>query len=176
MAEPRTIRWGILATGGIVKTFGRDLSVNPRTRSVTDIRHELVAVASSSSKSRAEELLQYCGAPIYAKAYGSYAELIEDPDVEVIYIATPHSHHYQNAMLCLEAGKNVLCEKAFTVDAKQAIKLAEKAREKKLLLMEGLWTRYFPLSLYVCEVIESGRIGPVERVLAEHSLPYAGGF
>ncbi|RSL95628.1 hypothetical protein CDV31_013797 [Fusarium ambrosium] len=176
MPEPRTIRWGILATGGIAKAFGRDLSVDPNTRSVSDIRHELVATASSTSKSRAEEFLRHCDAPAHAKAYGSYADLVQDPDVEIIYIATPHSHHYQNAMLCLEAGKNVLCEKAFTVNAKQARKLVEKAREKDLFLMEGLWTRYFPLSLYVREVIESGKIGTVERVLAEHSLPYAGGF
>ncbi|KAM0420284.1 hypothetical protein ACHAPT_011945 [Fusarium lateritium] len=176
MPEPRTIRWGILATGGIAKAFGRDLSVDPNTRSVSDIRHELVAAASSSSKSKAEEFLRHCDAPAHAKAYGSYADLVQDPDVEVIYIASPHSHHYQNAMLCLSAGKNVLCEKAFTVNAKQAKKLVEKAREENLLLMEGLWTRYFPLSLYVREVIESGRIGPVERVLAEHSLPYAGFF
>lgn len=132
--------------------------------------------ASSTSKSKAEDFLRHCDAPTHAKAYGSYADLVQDPDVEVIYIATPHSHHYQNAMLCLSAGKNVLCEKAFTVNAKQARKLAEKARQESLLLMEGLWTRYSPLSLYVRSVIESGRLGPVERVLAEHSLPYAGGF
>lgn len=79
-------------------------------------------------------------------------------------------------MLCLEAGKNVLCEKAFTVNAQQTRKLVEKAREKNLLLMEGLWTRYFPLSIYVRDIVTSGRLGPVGRVLAEHSLPYAGQF
>ncbi|KAM0547264.1 hypothetical protein ACHAPJ_010526 [Fusarium lateritium] len=176
MPQPRAIRWGILATGGIAKAFGRDLSVDPSTRSVTDIRHELIAAASSSSKVKAEEFLRHCDAPSHAKAYGSYDELVNDPDVEIIYIATPHSHHYRNAMLCLEAGKNVLCEKAFTVNSKQAIKLAKTARQKNLLLMEGLWTRYFPLSRYVREFIESGRLGPVVRVLSEHSLPYAGGF
>jgi dihydrodiol dehydrogenase / D-xylose 1-dehydrogenase (NADP) len=79
-------------------------------------------------------------------------------------------------MLCLEAGKNVLCEKAFTVNAPQARALADKAKEKGLFLMEGLWTRYFPLSTYVRQVVSSGLIGPVERVLSEHSLPYAGIF
>ncbi|KAF5000302.1 hypothetical protein FDECE_11250 [Fusarium decemcellulare] len=176
MASPRTIRWGILATGTIAKAFAKDLSLDPGTRGVTDIRHELVAVAASSSISKAEIFLQDCDAPSHAKAYGSYQDLAADPDVDVVYIATPHSHHYQHAMLLLEAGKNILCEKAFTVNAKQARALAAKAREKGLLLMEGLWTRYFPLSAYVREVISSGRIGPVERVLSEHSLPYAGGF
>lgn len=79
-------------------------------------------------------------------------------------------------MLLLEAGKNVLCEKSFTVNANQARVLAATARDKGLLLMEGLWTRYFPLSKYVREVICSGRIGAVKRVLSEHSLPYADGF
>ncbi|KAJ0350435.1 hypothetical protein COL154_013291 [Colletotrichum chrysophilum] len=176
MPEPQIIRWGIIATGGIAKAFGKDLSVDPSTRNVKDIRHELVAAASSSSKSRAESFLRECGAPEHAIAYSSYSELAQDPRVDVIYIATPHSHHYQNAMMCLEAGKNVLCEKAFTVNAKQARALAAKAKEKNLLLMEGMWTRYFPLSIYVRELVTSGRLGPVERVLAEHSLPYAGLF
>jgi dihydrodiol dehydrogenase / D-xylose 1-dehydrogenase (NADP) len=101
---------------------------------------------------------------------------VADADIDIVYIATPHSHHYANVLLCLHAGKHVLCEKAFTVNAAQAKILAATAREKKLLLMEGLWTRYFPVSAYVREVITSGRIGRVERVLAEHSLPYAEGF
>lgn len=99
MATPKTIRWGILATGGIAKAFGRDLSVDPNTRDVSDIRHELVAAVSSSSVSRAEAFLLECDAPSYAKGYGSYADLVADPDVDIIYIATPHSHHYQNTML-----------------------------------------------------------------------------
>ncbi|KAH6884113.1 hypothetical protein B0T10DRAFT_462994 [Thelonectria olida] len=154
MATPKTIRWGILATGGIAKAFGRDLSVDPNTRDVSDIRHELVAAVSSSSVSRAEAFLLECDAPSYAKGYGSYADLVADPD----------------------AGKNVLCEKAFTVNARQTQALANKAKEKGLLLMEGLWTRYFPLSTYVRQIVSSGLIGPVERVLSEHSLPYAGVF
>ncbi|KAF7547018.1 hypothetical protein G7Z17_g8021 [Cylindrodendrum hubeiense] len=176
MDSPRICRWGILATGGIARAFGKDLSVDPSTRSVTDVRHELVAAASSSSITRAEQFLRECDAPSHAKAYGSYQDLAADPNLDIVYIATPHSHHYQNAMLLLEAGKNVLCEKAFTVNARQARALAAKAGEKGLFLMEGMWTRYFPLSTYVREVILSDRIGPVERVLSEHSLPYAGRF
>lgn len=170
MASPTIIRWGILATGGIAQTFTKDLTVDPTTRNVTHIRHTVVAAASSSSKSRAEEFLKKTGCASFAKAYGSYEELVKDPDVDIVYIATPHSHHYQNAMLCLEAGKNVLCEKAFTVNAAQAKRLAEKAKEKNLFLMEAVWTRYFPLSVYVREQITSGRIGPVARVLADNSM------
>lgn len=95
---------------------------------------------------------------------------MSDPNVDIIYIATPHSHHFQNAMLALEAGKPVLCEKAFTVNADQLRKLAEKAKEKNLFLMEAVWTRYFPLSVYVREQIVQGRIGPVARVFADNSM------
>lgn len=95
---------------------------------------------------------------------------MKDPNIDIVYVATPHSHHYQNVRLALEAGKNVLCEKAFTVNAQQARILADKAREKNLFLMEAVWTRYFPLSVYVREQIQAGRIGPVARVLADNSM------
>jgi dihydrodiol dehydrogenase / D-xylose 1-dehydrogenase (NADP) len=134
------------------------LTVNPETRDVKDIKHEILAAASSSSADRASEFLKKVGAPSSARGYGSYEELVADKNVDIIYVATPHSHHYQNAMLCLEAGKNVLCEKAFTVNAAQAKKLAEKAKEKNLFLMEAVWTRYFPLSIYVREIITSGKV------------------
>jgi len=129
-----------------------------------------VAAASSSSETRAAQFLKGIpGCPPDAKAYGSYEELVKDANIDIIYIATPHSHHYQNAMLCLEAGKNVLCEKAFTVNAKQAKLLVDKAKEKDLFLMEAVWTRYFPISIYVRDLITSGKIGPVARVFADNS-------
>ena len=105
-----------------------------------------------------------------ATPYSSYATLVTDPNVDVIYIATPHSHHYQNAMLCLEAGKHVLCEKAFTVNAAQASKLAEVARRKGLFLMEAVWTRFFPMSVRIRELIQEGALGGVYRVMADLSL------
>lgn len=93
-----------------------------------------------------------------------------DPNVDVVYIATPHSHHYQNAMLALAAGKHVLCEKAFTVNVAQAKILCETARKKNLFLMEAVWTRYFPLSIQVRQLIQQGAIGEVYRVLADTSF------
>jgi dihydrodiol dehydrogenase / D-xylose 1-dehydrogenase (NADP) len=114
--------------------------------------------------------LKEVGAPDDAKAYGSYDELVKDSNVDIIYVSTPHSHHYQNTMLCLEAGKNVLCEKAFTVNAAQLKKLVDKAKEKNLFLMEAVWTRYFPLSIYVREQISSGKLGYVSRVFADNSF------
>jgi dihydrodiol dehydrogenase / D-xylose 1-dehydrogenase (NADP) len=136
---------------------------------VTDIKHVVTAAASSSSADRANEFLKDLGIT-NAKGYGSYAELVADPNVDIIYIATPHSHHYQNAMLCLEANKHVLCEKAFTVNAAQARKLVDVAKSKNLFLMEAVWTRYFPLSIYVRDLITSGKLGTVSRVFADLSI------
>ena len=130
MSNPPTIRWGILATGAIAQTFAKDLSIDPSTRNVTNLRHQVVAAASSSSKPRAEQFLKDVNAPPSAKAYGSYDELVKDTEVDIIYVATPHSHHYQNMRLCLDNGKNVLCEKAFTVNAEQTKILVKIARGK----------------------------------------------
>ncbi|PPJ58020.1 hypothetical protein CBER1_03830 [Cercospora berteroae] len=164
------LKWGILATGGIAETFSRDLWVNPETRGVKDIEHVVVAAASSSSADRAQAFLKEVRAPETAKAYGSYQELVNDPNVDIIYVATPHSHHYQNVRLALEAGKNVLCEKAFTTNAKQLEILVNIAKEKNLFLMEAVWTRYFPLSIYVRDTIKSGKLGTVYRTFADLSI------
>jgi len=169
MSSPKTIKWGILATGGIAQSFTKDLLVDPKTRGVDSIVHTVVAAASASGSSRAESFLKEVGASSSAKAYGSYAEFVKDPEIDIVYVATPHSHHYQNAMLCLEAGKNVLCEKAFTVNAAQTKLLVKKAKEKNLFLMEAVWTRYFPLSIYVRDTIQSGRLGNVTRVYSDLS-------
>lgn len=95
----------------------------------------------------------------FEKAYGSYEELVRDPDVELIYIATPHSHHYDHVKLCLDHGKNVLCEKSFTVNEAQAREVLESAMEKKLLLTEAIWTRYIPMRKTLDDVLASGAIG-----------------
>ncbi|OAA43843.1 NADP:D-xylose dehydrogenase [Metarhizium rileyi] len=164
---PYTVKWGIMATGGIAETFCKDLLTDPATRSVHDVKHQIVAVSSSSSVERAASFIKKIDGPATARAYGSYAELVADSDVDIIYVATPHSHHFQNAMLALEAGKNVLCEKALTVTASQAKKLVAKAMEKNLFFLEAMWTRYFPLSIKIRELISSGEIGTVYRTLGE---------
>ncbi|CAK7198928.1 D-xylose 1-dehydrogenase (NADP(+)) [Sporothrix eucalyptigena] len=168
---PFTLKWGILATGGIAQTFSKDLLADPAARGTEDVRHEIVAAASSTSADRAAQFLKDVGAGADAKAYGSYAELVVDPNVDIIYVATPHSHHFQNTMLALEVGnKHVLCEKAFTVTAAQARKLVETARARNLFLMEAVWTRYFPLSVQVRSLVQSGTIGTVYRVVADNSF------
>lgn len=93
------------------------------------------------------------------KAYGSYEEMLEDKDVDLVYIATPHSHHFPHTMLALEHGKHVLVEKAFTANAQEAEALIRTAREKGLFITEAIWTRYMPLSHKVKEIMESGIIG-----------------
>lgn len=150
--------------------FVRDLLNDPTLRNTTDISHTVTAVASSSSKDRATKFIADTGIPAPCTAYGSYEELVADPNVDVLYVATPHSHHFQNVMLAFEAGKNVLCEKAFTVNATQTKILCETAKKKNLFLMEAVWTRHFPLSVQVRDLIKSGGIGEVLRVVADCSF------
>ncbi|KAI9158427.1 NADP:D-xylose dehydrogenase [Paramyrothecium foliicola] len=172
--SPYTVKWGIMATGWIATTFVKDLLNDPTSREVHDVRHEVVAVSSSNSVQRAQDFIKSMQCKESTTAYGSYADLVADPNIDIIYVATPHSHHFQNTMLALEAGKHVLCEKAFTVTASQTRKLIETARAKNVFLMEAVWTRYFPLSVKVRELITSGEIGTVYRTLADLSVNASG--
>ena len=160
----------LLANGGKI-VFVHDLLIDPTLRSSSDVSHTVVAVASSSSEERATKFIKDTGIPAAGcKAYGTYEELVADRNVDVVYVATPHSHHFQNVMLALNAGKNVLCEKAFTVNGQQARILCETAQQKHLFLMEAVWTRYFPVSRQIREIIRSGEIGEVLRVIADNSF------
>lgn len=172
------LKWGILATGGIAESFARDLWPNPETRGVNDIEHKVVAAASSSSAKRAEDFLKEVRAPEGAKAYGSYKELVQDPNVDIIYVATPHSHHYQNARLCLEAGKNVLCEKAFTTNAAQLETLIKIAKEKNVFLMEAVCStlHHFQCSMdraLLTSFHRSGLVTSLSQSTSATSLPLA---
>ncbi|KAK2741444.1 hypothetical protein FQN57_005577 [Myotisia sp. PD_48] len=169
MTEPYNIRWGVLATGGIAQKFTSDLLIDSSLRGASDISHTITAVASSSSKARAEEFISNINIPPPCAAYGSYTELVKDPNVDIIYVATPHSHHFQHTMLALEHGKNVLCEKPITVNAAQARILAEIAKQKKLFLMEAVWTRFFPICVQIRDLVRNGEIGDVLRVTADTS-------
>ena len=123
---------------------------------------ERYAVASRSLE-RAEAFAKEWD---FTKAYGSYEALAQDPDVDLIYIATPHSHHYEHAKLCLEHGKNILVEKAFTVNAAQAEELAALAKEKNVLMAEAIWTRYMPSRKMIDDLLEAGTIGKVTSLMA----------
>lgn len=148
------INWGILGAGTIASKFTQGLSI------LDDAK--LTAVGSRSYE-RAKEFADQFGIP---KAYGNYNDLVADPDVDVIYIASPVSEHYKHILLCLEHGKAVLCEKSFTVNAAQARHVVQIARQKKLFLMEAMWTRFLPSTSKVCEWLQSGIIGEVRMVTA----------
>lgn len=107
----------------------------------------------------------------FKKAYGTYEELLNDKDVNLVYIATPHSHHYEHARMCIEHGIPVLVEKAFTGNYKQAQSLIELAREKNVFITEAIWTRYMPSRWIVKELLDSGIIGEVTSMEAEFSIP-----
>lgn len=170
--EAYKVRWGVLGCGWIASVFTKDLLLDPATRGVYDVQHIVQAAGSSTSFDKARKFLSDVGSSI-STAYGSYEELVADPNVDIIYVATPHSHHFANTLLALKAGKHVVCEKPFTVNAEQTKKLVKLAREKQLFLMEAVWTRFFPLSIAVREYVKSGHIGTVKRVIADLSLPQA---
>ena len=106
----------------------------------------------------------------FQKSYGSYKALAEDPEVDLIYVATPHSHHFAHASLCIEAGKPVLCEKAFTANAREAGELLDLAHKHGVFITEALWTRYMPISHKVKQLLDSGIVG--EPLMASAALCY----
>lgn len=110
----------------------------------------------------------------FEKAYGSYEELAQDGEVDLVYIATPHAMHYQNALLCIQNGRNILVEKAFTANADQAKEVLALARKKNVFVAEAIWTRYMPSLQMMREVIASGKIGEVDSVEADFSMPLSG--
>ena len=107
----------------------------------------------------------------FRKAYGSYEAMLRDPEVELVYIATPHSHHFEHMKLCIDHGKSVLCEKAFTLNAHQARQIAALAREKGVYVAEAIWTRYMPSRQIIDEVLASGIIGKVSTLTCNLSYP-----
>ncbi len=148
-----TIRWGILGCGKIAAKFAADLML------VKDA--ELVAIASRSKSNALEFAAKYPARYIH----DDYALLAANPEVDVIYIATPHSHHHEHTILCLKHGKAVLCEKAFAINTWQAREMIDLARERKIFLMEALWTRFLPHFTKVRQMIDSGSIGEIRSIL-----------
>jgi predicted dehydrogenase len=153
------IRWGILGTGGIASAFAGDLPLTPGA--------ELAAVGSRKPDT-AEEFARRFG---FARAHGSWAGLAADPDVDVVYVATPHAFHYQAAMACLEGGKAVLCEKPMTLDMASSARLVQEARTRGLFLMEAMWMRCNPAIRSIVEAIRDGVIGAVRSVNADLGVP-----
>lgn len=146
----KTINWGIIGAGNISATFATALNRMEDTK--------LVAVASRNLE-RAEK---FAGEFQIPKAYGSYEEVVQDPDIDVIYIGTPHTEHKANAALCIENGKAVLCEKSFTLNAAETEYLIKLAKEHGVFLMEAMWTKFLPATKKVREWIAEGKIGKIQ--------------
>lgn len=153
---------GIMGTGKMAGVFAQTLARMPEV--------ECYAAASRSP----ERAKAFAGQYGFAKAYGSYEEMADDPELELVYIATPHSHHFAHMKLCLEHGKPVLCEKAFTMNAAQAREIMELSREKGILAAEAIWTRYMPSRAVINEMIAEGVIGRVSMLTANLSYVICG--
>jgi len=147
------IRWGILGCGRIARKFASDLKL------VTDA--ELIAVGSRSRESADNFVKEFPARHIH----DSYEALAMNPEVDVIYIATPHALHHEHVLLCLRSNKPILCEKPFAINTRQAKEMIAIAREKKVFLMEAVWTKFMPHYQLVMQMVRDGKLGPIQNVL-----------
>ena len=155
----KNTRIGIIGCGWIAEKMANTLQGMEKV--------EAYAIASRDLN-KAETFAQKWN---FTRAYGSYEEMLDDELVDLVYIATPHSHHYAHTRLSLLKGKPVLCEKAFTANAKEAEELLQLAKEKNLFLTEAIWTRYMPLSQTICELVDNGAIGRPQLLTANLCYP-----
>lgn len=147
--------WGILGPGGIAQAFAKDL---------TFLEGHTIGAVGSRSLTNAQSFANTFG----GTAYGSYEELVEDSHIDAIYVATPHPAHHDNVILALNAGKPVLCEKPFAVNAQQAQAMVDAAAKNKVALMEAMWARFLPHYAKVREIVASGVLGPILSIHADH--------
>ena len=151
-----SIRWGILATGGIAHAFTSDLVQNGHT----------VQAVGSRSQAAADTFAAEFG---IGTAHASYEALVNDPEVDVIYVSTPHPFHAEHAALALHAGKHVLIEKPIALNAREARQIVDLAASKNLLVMEAMWTRFLPHMVRIREILAAGTLGEVRSLLADHT-------
>ncbi|MDX2250419.1 MAG: Gfo/Idh/MocA family oxidoreductase [Bacteroidia bacterium] len=149
------IRWGILATGKIAHKFAQGLQLLPG------------AVIQAIGSRSAESAKNFADTYRIPNIHTSYESLAADPEVDVIYVATPHPGHKEHSLLCLENGKHVLCEKPFAVNAREAQIMVAKAREKNLFLMEAMWTRFMPANVELRKILQDQVIGEVRMLTAD---------
>jgi predicted dehydrogenase len=147
--------WGILGPGGIARAFAKDLTL---------LEGHTIGAVGSRSLNNAQSFSDEFG----GKAYGSYEELVNNSTIDAIYVATPHPAHHDNVILALNAGKPVLCEKPFAVNAAEAHAMVEAASRNKVALMEAMWARFLPHYAKVREIVASGVLGPILSIQADH--------
>ncbi len=156
MAGGMRPRWGVLGPGGIAAAFVADLQLSGG----------VVSAVGSRSAQRSRAFADAFGVP---HAHGGYQELVNDPAVDVVYVASPHAFHADHALLAIEAGKHVLVEKPFALDHPSAKRVVEAAAQRGVLAMEGMWSRYLPHMTTVRTLLQDGAIGTVLTVVADHS-------
>ena len=158
----RTYNWGIIGPGKIARKFAADLKLLPNAR--------LHAVASTSLE-RANAFAAEYGAP---HAFGRYEDIVQCPDLDIVYVATPHILHGENTLLCLENGIPVLCEKPFAMNSAEARRMVSASRKNRAFLMEALWTRFIPAVNHAFELVEKGEIGEVHTVKSDfgYCMPF----
>jgi predicted dehydrogenase len=150
------IRWGILGAGRIAARVGADIAASAGSE---------VAAVGARALDRARTLADELGAP---RAYGSYRELVSDPDIDVIYVATTHAQHHEHALLALRAGRHVMVEKAFTLTERQAQEVVDEARNRNRFCMEAMWMRMNPLVRRAVDLVRDGQLGDIVAVHADH--------
>tara|TARA_R110000751_G_scaffold5810_9_gene25919 strand:- start:60 stop:1031 length:972 start_codon:yes stop_codon:yes gene_type:complete len=154
----KMIRWGIIGLGKIANSFATDMQ---------QVDNSIIYAVASRSQEKANDFGTKYNV---AKCYDSYEKLAQDPQVDAIYIATPHVRHAQDALLCLTHNKAVLCEKPFAMNLQEVDSMIAKAKEHNVLLMEALWTRFMPHFKFVKEELETGRYGKVKSLHADFSF------
>lgn len=154
----RTYNWAVLGCGKIARKFVHDLALLPNAK---------LYAAASRDLARAQEFASECG---FETAYGSYEEMAADPKVDVVYIATPHSHHYQHTLLCLNHKKAVLCEKAFSLNANEVKQMIGAAKANNTFLMEAFWTMFQPSFRKAMEILNSGELGKLKAVRSDFAF------
>lgn len=158
----KSFKWGIMGCGNIAGQFATSLQTVPGA--------ELYAVASRS----AVKAIEFGGKYKSRKTYDSYELLVQDPEVEAIYIATPHNLHLENAMMCLKYNKAILCEKPLTINAFETAQLINEAKKNKTFLMEAFWTRFLPSTIKLNQIIKEGIIGKCRLLQADfgYNMPF----
>lgn len=154
----KTYNWAILGCGKIARKFAGDLKLLPNAR---------LYAAASRSLDNAQQFARDLG---FEKAYGSYEEMVNDPAVDVVYIASPHSHHCEHTLLCLNHQKAVLCEKAFAINLKEVDQMIDAARQNNTFLMEAFWTRFQPSFQKALEIIRSGELGKLKMIHSDFAF------
>lgn len=151
----QSFNWGVIGPGNIANTFAKAIASSKKGK--------ILAVASRSE----ERAIDFANTYKIEKIYSDYGQMLADPEIDIIYIATPHNFHYQQAKMCLEAGKHVLVEKPCTVNAQQMQTLADLAQSKNLLLQEALWSRFMPCLSQLRQLLNEGIIGDIQYIQSE---------